>query len=269
MKERHTRGRISQGQNGDPSQGDFPATLSSPTRHKPLHEVSQLKPHRGRCGADKRKESTATLHIATYNTRTLALQEELEQLQDQLKNFKWDIIGLCETKRKGEGLVELKDGSWLYEAGKTEESPETKGLAFLVHKNIKDYIEDFCKHSDRIISCKIKLQKESLQIIEIYAPTTDYDDTDIEIFYEELENSIDKKCKYTVIIGDFNAKIGRKETDEENEWIGSSGIGKRNERGERLIDFCTANRLYITNSFFEKPASRYWTWESPGGGYKN
>ncbi|GFS04779.1 craniofacial development protein 2 [Elysia marginata] len=230
MKERHTRGRISQGQNGDPPQGDFPATLSSPARHKPLHEVSQLKPHRGRCGADKRKESTATLHIATYNTRTLALQEDLEQLQDQLKNFKWDIIGLCETKRKGEGLVELKDGSWLYEAGKTEESPETKGLAFLVHKNIKDYIEDFCKHSDRIISCKIKLQKESLQIIEIYASTTDYNDTDIEIFYEELENSIDKKCKYTVIIGDFNAKIGRKETDEENEWIGSSGIGKRNER---------------------------------------
>ncbi|GFS20103.1 mRNA cap guanine-N7 methyltransferase-like [Elysia marginata] len=108
-----------------------------------------------------------------------------------------------------------------------------------------------------------------LQIIEIFAPTTDYDDTDIEIFYEELENSMDKKCKYTVIVGDFNAKKGRKETDEENEWIGSSGIGKRNERGERLIDFCTANRLYITNSFFEKPASRYWTWESPGGSYKN
>ncbi|GFR82169.1 endonuclease-reverse transcriptase [Elysia marginata] len=151
MKERQTRGRISQGQNGDPSQGDFPATLSSPARHKPLHEVPQLKRHRGRCGADKRKESTATLHIATYNTRTLALQEDLEQLQDQLKNFNWDIIGLCETKRKGEGLVELKDGSWLNEAGKTEESPETKGLAFLVHKNIKDYIEDFCKHSDRII----------------------------------------------------------------------------------------------------------------------
>ncbi|GFN92475.1 RNA-directed DNA polymerase (reverse transcriptase) domain containing protein [Plakobranchus ocellatus] len=71
-----------------------------------------------------------------------------------------------------------------------------------------------------IISCKIKLQKESLQLIEAYAPTTEYDDADVENFYEELENAMDPKCKYKLIIGDFNSKIGVKEADEENEWIG-------------------------------------------------
>ncbi|KAK3789926.1 hypothetical protein RRG08_004038 [Elysia crispata] len=70
-------------------------------------------------------------------------------------------------------------------------------------------------------------------------------------------------------MGDFNAKIGVKDEDEENEWIGPFGIGTRNERGEKLIDFCTANRLFVTNSFFKKPRPRYWTWESPGGDYKN
>ena len=53
------------------------------------------------------------------------------------------------------------------------------------------------------------------------------------------------------------------------EWIGPHGIGVRNERGERLMNFAAANKLYITNSFFQKQKTRYWTWESPGGAYKN
>ncbi|KAK3798509.1 hypothetical protein RRG08_063518 [Elysia crispata] len=238
-------GRISQGLKGDPFRGDISATLSPTERRTPSHEVPQSKPHRGRCGADRGRGSTATLHIATYNTRTLALQDDLDHLQEKLEDFKWNVIGLCETKRKGEGLMELSDGTWIYDAGKTEESPETKGMAFLVRKNFKDYIEGFCKHSDRVISCKVKLQEGSLQIIQVYAPTTDYDDEEAEKFYEDLENAIEKKCANTVIMGDFNAKIGVKDEDEENEWIGPFGIGTRNERGEKLIDFCTANRLFM------------------------
>ncbi|KAK3718941.1 hypothetical protein RRG08_009454 [Elysia crispata] len=152
-------GRISQGLKGDPFRGDISATLSPTERRTPSHEVPQSKPHRGRCGADRGRGSTATLHIATYNTRTLALQDDLDHLQEKLEDFKWNVIGLCETKRKGEGLMELSDGTWIYDAGKTEESPETKGMAFLVRKNFKDYIEGFCKHSDRVISCKVKLQE--------------------------------------------------------------------------------------------------------------
>ena len=45
----------------------------------------------------------------------------------------------------------------MYETGKTEESPNAKGLALLINKNFTDYVENFEKHSDRIISCKIKL----------------------------------------------------------------------------------------------------------------
>ena len=54
----------------------------------------------------------------------------------------------------------------MYETGKTEENPNAKGLALLINKNFTDYVENFEKHSDRIISCKIKLHgKTSLQII--------------------------------------------------------------------------------------------------------
>ena len=65
----------------------------------------------------------------------------------------------------------------MYEAGKTEETPNAKGLALLINGNFTDYIVEFEKHSDRIISCKIKLQaKTSLQIIQVYVTTGNHSD---------------------------------------------------------------------------------------------
>ena len=60
------------------------------------------------------------------------------------------------VKQKGEGKgLENFQGSWMYEAGKTEEYPNAKGQALLINKKFNDYIEEFEKQSDRIISCNI------------------------------------------------------------------------------------------------------------------
>jgi len=70
-------------------------------------------------------------------------------------------------------------------------------------------------------------------------------------------------------MGDFNAKIG-------NDWktwrgaMGKFGYGEENERGERLLNFCLNNNLRVMNTaFYQKKASRKWTWESPDGQTKN
>ena len=73
---------------------------------------------------------------------------------------------------------------------KTEENPNSKGLALLINKSFTDNVENFEKHTDIIISCKIKLHgNTSLQIIQVYAPTCDHDSETVELFYEELKKS--------------------------------------------------------------------------------
>ena len=42
-------------------------------------------------------------------------------------------MGLCETYRKGEGLLEIRAVYWIYEIGKPEDNLDAKGLAFLIH----------------------------------------------------------------------------------------------------------------------------------------
>ena len=70
-------------------------------------------------------------------------------------------------------------------------------------------------------------------------------------------------------MGDFNAKIARKQRWEKGKCTGGFGIGEKNERGERLINFAEEKRLFIAKTFFEKNKNRYWTWKSPNGEHKN
>ena len=55
----------------------------------------------------------------------------------------------------------------------------------------------------------------------------------------------------------------------ENSIMGPYGIGERNERGDRLVEFAASRKLYIGNSKYKKKDSRKWTWKSPDGSVKN
>ena len=102
----------------------------------------QLKPNGG-CKTEKSHKTGQTLNICTYNVRTLRTEESLESLMENLNGFKWDVIGLAETKREGEGVIELKRGDWLYNRGKTETDKQAKGIGFLIHSKI----QKLCKGS--------------------------------------------------------------------------------------------------------------------------
>ena len=67
-------------------------------------------------------------------------------------------------------------------------------------------------------------------------------------------------------MGDFNAKVGEEKV---NDIIGPHGLGDRNERGERLIEWAQINQFLVGNIWFEQPLRRRWTWKSPGDGSRN
>ncbi|XP_072025155.1 craniofacial development protein 2-like [Amphiura filiformis] len=106
-------------------------------------------------------------------------------------------------------------------------------------------------------------------VIQVYAPTTDYEDVEVEEFYEDIDKAIkDNKGKYTIVMGDLNAKVGECKNGEES-ILGKFGVGERNRRGEMLLEFAAEQKLIIANTFFKKDKKRYWTWESPNGVTRN
>ena len=114
--------------------------------------------------------------------------------------------------------------------GKTEDNPDAKGLAFLIHPKMKDCVIDFKTYSNRVIKMEINLQgKDSVTVINAYAPTSSTEDEKVEQFYDNIERAMaDSDSKYKIITGDFNAKIGTKTKEEDFKSMGAFGIGERN-----------------------------------------
>ena len=109
-------------------------------------------------------------------------------------------------------------------------------------------------------------QGKSLNIIviQVYAPTSNAEEAEVERFYEDLQDLLELTPKKDVlyIIGDWNAKVGSQEIPEVT---GKFGLGVQNEAGQRLREFCHENALVIANTLFEQHKRRFYIWTSPDG----
>src|SRR6476469_9786290 len=110
---------------------------------------------------------------------------------------------------------------------------------------------------------KVKDDLVDMLIVQAYLPTTDYEDEEVEKVYDQLEEILGKQkgTDNVIVIGDFNAVVGE---GKEDRVVGKFGLGKRNDRTERLIEFCKSQNLVITNTWFEQEKRRRYTWKSPG-----
>ena len=66
------------------------------------------------------------------------------------------------------------------------------------------------------------------------------------------------------VMGDLNAKIGADRTTLEHV-LGNQGIGIRNDNGERFVDFCNTNHLFIGGTVFQHKPCHKISWDSPNG----
>lgn len=219
---------------------------------------------RKRSGYHKERQ----MHITSYNVRTLISDQKMMELEEELKTIKWDIIGLSEIRRRGEDQITLKSGHLFHFRG--EEDTSNGGVGFIVHGKHTQNIVKIDSISPRVIYLIFKLNSRyNLKIIQAYAPTTTHSDEEVEEFYGDLETALHTTpTYYTVIMGDFNAKMGFKQ-DEAEVAIGKYGYGERNDRGQRLLNFLHQENLCMMNSFFSKKPQRKWTWISPDGSAKN
>lgn len=70
--------------------------------------------------------------------------------------------------------------------------------------------------------------------------------------------------KETIMIGDFNAKLGINLRNGGMNSVGHFCTGENtNRNGEFLQNFAENNNLKIANTFFRKKMSKKWTWVSP------
>ena len=91
--------------------------------------------------------------------------------------------------------------------------------------------------NDRMISVRFQGKPFNITVIQVYAPTTNAKEAEVQQFYEDLQDLLEVTPKKDVLFikGDWNAKMGNQEIPEVT---GKFGLGVQNEAGPRLIEFC-------------------------------
>lgn len=208
------------------------------------------------------------MHIATYNARTLSSKEKLLEFELALERVKWDVVGISEVRRRGEESLVLSSGHRFIYCG--ENNTSNGGVGLFITRRWADKITDIVTISSRVIYVCLKLnRRHSIKIIQAYAPTSTHSDEEMERFYDDVSKAMNEnRTHYMMLIGDFNAKVGKKADETENA-VGNFGYDHRNERGEMLLNFLHQNNMFAANTFFPGKRQRKWTWASADGVTKN
>ena len=125
------------------------------------------------------------------------------------------------------------------------------------------YLDSNLKN-DRMISVHFQGKPFNIMVIQVYVPTSNAEEAEVEQFYEDLKDLLELTPRIDVlfIIGDWNAKGGSQETPGVT---GKLGLGVQNEAGQRLKKFCQENALVIANTLIQQYNRRLYTWTSPDG----
>ena len=141
-------------------------------------------------------------------------------------------------------------------------------VAIIVNKRDRNAVLGCNPQNDRMISVHFQCKQFNIMVIQVYAPTSNAKEAEVEWFYEDLQDLLELTPQKDVlfIIGNWNAKVGSQKTPGVT---GRFGLGVQNEIGQRLIQFCQENALVIANTLFHQHKRRLYTWISPDGQHRN
>ena len=138
-------------------------------------------------------------------------QGKLEMVKQEMAIVTIDILGISELRWTGMGEFN-SDDHYIYYCG--QESIRRSGVAITVNKRVQNAVLGCNLKNDRMISVCFQGKPLNVTVIQVYAPTSNAKEAEVELFYEDLQDLLELTTKKGVlfIIGDWNAKGGSQET---------------------------------------------------------
>ena len=203
------------------------------------------------------KSEINSLRVGSINMLTLKDEMKVPQAILQCKYLNHDLTFIQETHMTGSDTIKFESGeckgwSLIYSGFKQKHAA---GVGIAVSPNVKVVDIDNAMEG-RILIVRAIVNGICISAISAYAPTENKPDSSKDLFYNTLERSImkvkHKHSSFKCIIGaDMNSTIG---IDSNKKW---KCLGENNDNlptninGNRLLQLCESNNLYIMNSLFE------------------
>ncbi|XP_047109276.1 uncharacterized protein LOC124777805 [Schistocerca piceifrons] len=189
----------------------------------------------------------------------------MERRKDIVTEKMWrtglHYLGVTETKMKDE------NGSHWKEIGRDCDllfkgvtyGRARAGVGLILRGEYKNNVKDWKGVNERLLVSHIVERGHSIALFVFYGPDNCRLKVDKMVFFNELQNTIDQtKEDNIIIVGDFNARVGR-EAEKWDNVIGKEGENVMTDSGELLLQLCVGNDLVILNTFFEHEGGQKYT----------
>ena len=128
-------------------------------------------------------------------------QGKLEVVKQEMARVNVDFLRISKLKWTGMGEFNSDD-------------LRRNGVAIMVNKRVRNAVLGCNLKHDRMISIRFQGKPFNVTVIQVYAPTSNTEEAEVEWFYEDLQDLLELTPQKDVlfIIGDWNAKVGNQET---------------------------------------------------------
>ena len=137
-------------------------------------------------------------------------QGKLEVIKQEMARVNINILVISELKWTGMGEFN-SDDHFIYYCG--QESLRRNGVAIMVNKRVGNAVLGCNLKNDRMISVHFQGKPFNITVIQVYAPTDNAEEAEVEWFYEDLQDLLEliPQKDALIIIGIWNTKAGSPE----------------------------------------------------------
>lgn len=204
------------------------------------------------------------LRLLAKNVQSIQNEDRENELFAEAELLQWDLMMLSETWRKTKEEVWRSSAGHLFLGAGCPDG--RRGVAIVVHARHAKGFRAFHAVNERVCAVDIDVQGIKLRIISVYMPDCSYDDAVVEATYAQL----DALCRRSrqlqrriIIAGDWNAVVGM-QRDAEEDTVGLYGCGRRNARGEWMVNWASLQNLVITDTCSNGDFEKQWTYVNGG-----
>ena len=115
-------------------------------------------------------------------------QGKLEVVKQEIATVNVDILGIIKLRWTGMGEFN-SDDHYIYYCG--QESLRRNGVAIMVNKRVRNAVVGCNLKNDRMISVHLQGKPFNVTIIQVYAPTSNAEEAEVEQFYEDLQDFLE------------------------------------------------------------------------------
>ena len=211
---------------------------------------------------DAVREEFVELHVISKNVQSIRTDRRLEDLLSEVALCQFDLLCLSECWRAdADECIETVNGDLVYLSG----GSMYRGVGVIISSaQFRKKIEhvSFHVYSPRVCLLKFCLGELKCECFSLYFPTAWDTDVEVEGMYETLQSLLDN-CRASgaipIIGGDFNASIGPLLDGEDDDLLGSWGVGQRTGRGRWLVQWILSNGLRVASRHNIGDTTESWT----------